>query len=604
MSITRDFHTKSKKTCHNVSAGNKHYGLIKAVIVLLILSGFISLVSAYEESELQWAPGVSNTLYRNDIITYNEYTVKAISFPDGVESNRYSETPSEPIDPFVGLNVSKNGSFANNTVLGLEESYVTPDGELRVTVRGLPPKNSTDWILESYNPWAIVEVNPRGKPALDVSVETDKDEYSSAGDTEVIASVTVRNSGQADAVNVDLNIDAPFSVKSGSLKYHYERIKQGDSVTEDITFILPVSTEDKTYSIFANVSAYDVKNLPYPVNSSKQISVVVDPEWSMSLRKTTLEKIYLKDSAMVSVTMKNNGKIDINNVTIEDSIPQGFKLVSNTSLHWVASIPAGGEWNYRYLVAPEEPNANGVVFPVATAEFKVNQELYGIRSNQPKIIVYGPWVTLEKHTDVSAINPGNTVTVTVNAKNSGSTPTRIFINDQLPNGTTLISGTTSFEEFLEAGKDVSFSYTIKVDSTESIKLPPATAQYYKLGSTGGKISTESKDVEIRIKSPDEDKHAAEATQTITPPQPPETPAPPPPPATESNSSDDNGINGTSPNKLPVIVPPMQVDALLGFMLGCKDINADNTDNTDNNTNADNRTTPAYNACTYFNLNTP
>ena len=574
---------------------NKYYAPLKAIIVLLILSGFISLVSAeYQESDLQWAPGVSNTLHHNDVIAYNGYTVKAIDFASPVESNRYSETPSEPVDPFVGLNVSKNGSFTNTTALGIEESYITPDGELRVTVRGLPSKNSTDWLMESYNPWAKVELNPRGKPELEVSVDTDKDEYSAADDTEIIASVTITNSGTADAVNVDLNVDAPFSVKSGSLKYHYERIKKGESVSEDIIFTSSVPTEDKTYSIFANVSAYDVKNLPYPTNSSKQLSVVIDPEWSMSLRKTTLEKIYLKDSAMVSVTLKNNGKIAIENVTIEDSLPRGFKLISNTSLHWIANIPANGEWNYRYLITPEEPNAKGVVFPVATAEFKVKKELYGIRSNQPKLIVYGPLVTLEKHTDVSAINPGDTVTVTVKAKNSGSTPTRIFIKDQLPNGTTLVSGITSFEEFLEAGKDVSFSYTIKVDSAGSLTLPPATAQYYKLGNTGGKISIESKGIGIRIKSPDEDKQVAEASQNVTPPPPPVTPAPPPPPATEPTSSSNNSVDEPGTNKSLAIVSPLQVDALLGFMLGCKDINADNK-----TTSSD----TAYNACRYFMLNT-
>ncbi len=462
MSFIRNPPTKNKHICHNISAGNKYYGPLKAIIVLLILSGFISLVSAYEESDLQWAPGVSNTLYLNDVITYNGYTVKAVGFPEPVESNRYSETPSEPVNPYVGLNVSKNGSFTNNTALGIGESYITPDGEMRVIVTGLPSENSTEWLFESYNPWAAVELDSRGKPELDVSIDTDKGEYSSADDTEIIAYVTISNSGMADAVNVDLNIDAPFSVKNGSLKYHYDRIKKGESVTEDITFIMPVTTEDTTYSILANISAYDVKNLPYPANSSKQISMVVNPEWSMSLQKTTLEKIYLKDSAMISLDLKNDGKVDIKNVSIDDSLPTSFKLVGNTSLHWVADIPAGGEWNYHYLVAPLEPNAEGVVFPVATAEFKVNRELYGIRSNQPKMVVYGPWVTLNKSTDVSAINPGDTVTVTVTAKNTGSTPTSIFINDQLPAKTTLVSGITAYEDFLEAGKEVNFSYTLNL----------------------------------------------------------------------------------------------------------------------------------------------
>jgi uncharacterized repeat protein (TIGR01451 family) len=532
MLFMKDFLIENEYICGNIRAKNKYCILLRAVIILLILSGFISFVSAYEESDLQWAPGVSNTLHLNDVITYNEYTVKAIGFPEPVESNRYSETPSEPVNPYVGLNVSKNGSFANNTALGIGESYITADGELRVMVTGLPSGNSTEWLYESYNPWTVVELDPRGKPELDLSIDTDKGEYSSAEDTEIIAYVTISNSGMADAVNVDLNIDAPFSVKNGSLKYHYERIKKGESVTEDITFILPVTTEDSTYNILANVSAYDVKNLAYPANSSKQISMVVNPKWSMSLQKTTLEKIYLKDSAMISLDLKNDGKVDIKNVSIDDALPTGFKLVGNTSLHWVADIPAGGEWNYHYLVAPLEPNSEGVVFPVATAEFKVNRELYGIRSNQPKIVVYGPLVTLNKSTDVSAINPGDTVTVIVTAKNTGSTPTKVFIRDQLPAKTTLISGVTAYEDFLEAGKEVNFSYTLKVDSDIPIELPLATAQYYEFGTKGVMINTSSQKLELMIKS------STEANVNVTPAnvQPSTEP--------ESNYTNPSAVNGS------------------------------------------------------------
>ncbi len=162
----------------------------------------------------------------------------------------------------------------------------------------------------------------------------------------------------------------------------------------------------------------------------------------------------------------------------------------------------------------------------------------------------------------------------------------------MPDGTTLISGTTSFEEFLEAGKDVSFSYTIKADSTGSITLPPATAQYYKLGNQGGKISIKSKSVELKIRTQEEINRAAEAVKAATPPPPPETPALPAPPVTESAPSGNNGVNDPGINKSTVTESPMRIDALIGFMLGCNDANTDN------------KTTPAYNACKYFKLKTP
>jgi len=545
-------------------AGNKTFGLLKLFIVLLVLSGYISFAFAYEATDLQWGQGVSKRLIRGETITYNDYTVKVISFPNAVESDRYTGSPVEPVQAFVGLNVSQNGTFVGTAVLGLQDSYITPDGELKVAATGLPASSAPEWLLESYSPWAVIELSPRGKPALDVTLDTDKNDYASADDTEIISYVTLTNRGSADAFSVDLIIDTPLQAKTGLLKYYYPKIKNGESITETITFTLPVSAKDMVYSIAANVSAKDVKDLPYSIKPSKNISVVLDPEWSMSLRKTTLEKIYLTDSSLVSLTLKNNGKLDIKNVSIVDSVPKGFKLVSNVSLRWVTDIPAGGEWNFRYLVAPEVPNSRGVVFPVATAEFKVKKELYGIRSNQPKIIVHGPFVSLEKRTSVPEIKPGDTVEVTVNAKNTGSTPTRIFIKDQLPEGAALISGTTSFEEFLEAGKEVSFSYTIKIDLEGVVNLPPAIAQYFKLGNKGGKISTESTGVQITVKLPEEITRTAE-TPLPTPPLPEETPAPIAPP-NDTSRPDPNVPD--APGSQRSLEQPVNVDTLLSLILGC------------------------------------
>jgi hypothetical protein len=64
----------------------------------------------------------------------------------------------------------------------------------------------------------------------------------------------------------------------------------------------------------------------------------------------------------------------------------------------------------------------------------------------------------------------------------------------------LISGITDYEDFLEAGKEVNFSYTLKVDSDIPIELPPATAQYYKFGNKGIMINTSSQKLELMIKS--------------------------------------------------------------------------------------------------------
>ncbi|KCZ72495.1 protein of unknown function DUF11 [Candidatus Methanoperedens nitroreducens] len=539
--------------------------------MLLIISGSISSVYAFETSKLQWSEGISDTLERGEVISYNEYSVKVVAFPPPVESDKYIERPSEPVEPYVGLNISKNGSFINTTVLKLDESYISPDGELRVTAKELPSRSATEWLFQSYNPWATIELNPRGIPDLELSVDTDKSKYAPSQDQEIVATVSLENTGSADAFNVDMDIKTELPVKRGSLKYHYEKIGKGESITETITFALPLLTEEKIYSISANTSGYDALDIAYAAQITQIISTAINPEWSMSLRKSTHDKMYLKDSVMVSLSLKNNGKYDIRSVSINDFLPDGFKLVSNVSLQWVVNISAGGEWDYRYLIKPQEPNTEGVLFPPATAQFKVRNELYGIRSNQPKIVVYGPKIVLDKQIDVPDVNPGDTVIVTVTAENTGNTPTKVVIKDQLPEDAALISGSTDYEEFLEANKIASFSYTLKTGSTYPIKLPPATAQYYELGTRGEKISTESQELEIGIKSQDETSTDVPVSKITALPAEPATPVPTIDDSDDTdNSNATDGFDGSGPDEPESVKPSNEIDTFLNSILGCDD----------------------------------
>lgn len=165
-------------------------GLICGIIIFIALFGAIATAD-FESSQLQWTAGVSGKLVRGEVLTYKGYSVEAIAFPAPVESAKYAAEPEEPVEAFVGLNISKNGRFISTVALRLGESYVVPDGELKVTANELPPKNAKEWIFESYAPWAVIELNPRGTPRLGVSIQTDKDKYISSYTTEVVARKSV-----------------------------------------------------------------------------------------------------------------------------------------------------------------------------------------------------------------------------------------------------------------------------------------------------------------------------------------------------------------------------------------------------------------------------
>jgi uncharacterized repeat protein (TIGR01451 family) len=545
-----------------MNTGKKSHGLIKLAIITLILSGFISIALALDNPALQWAPGVSAKLQREGNISLGEYSVTAVSFPAPVEHDKYKNIPAEPVEQFVGLNISKNGVLIDTTVLGLAESYITPDNELKVTVNDMPSKDSPEWLYESYAPWATIELDPRGKPDLEVSVETDQNEYASSA-TEIVTVVTLTNTGTADAFNVDMNIKTNLPIKTGSLNFHYDKVKIG-SASETITFSLPNIAETKSYAIAANVTGYDVKELPYITESQKTISVLTEPLVSLSINKSANERIYLKDFAVVSLSVKNNAKYDLKNVSITDYVPNGFKQTNNNSLHWVIDLPAMGDWDFHYLIKPQVPDKDGIVLPSAIAEFTQKNESYAIKSNEVAVVVYGPSIVLIKMADVSEINPNDTVTVTIVARNTGSTPTRVTVRDALPREATIISGNTSTVAYLEANNQVSFSYTLKINSEQSVKLPKATAEYYELGNEGAKISTESQELEIKIKSPVVITTEPPAPE-ITAPQPVQIPTPVP--TTEIPQSE-KPVDRSVVRK--PMMPSAEVDSLLNLLLGCND----------------------------------
>jgi uncharacterized repeat protein (TIGR01451 family) len=255
----------------------------------------------------------------------------------------------------------------------------------------------------------------------------------------------------------------------------------------------------------ANITGFDVKNILYTGKSQKDIMITLEPERGLSLRKTTFTKLYLKDTAMVTLSLKNNGKKTASEVTIEDSIPNEFKLIGNKTLNWTIDLPAGEEWTYRYLIKPVEANKDGILFPSATAEYKIGRETYSVRSNQPNVKVNGPKIVLSKNTDVSNIDLNETVNnlkITLTVENIGNTPTKVFINDNLPENSKIIEGNNTYEAFLEAGKKISYDYSVEVDSPPPFIIPSANADYFELGTTGIKISTKSQELEIKVKEPE------------------------------------------------------------------------------------------------------
>src|SRR5659263_270682 len=93
-------------------------GLIKWVMAIFIISLLITGSEAFELTQLQWDTGTSGILKVDGVISYMGNSVRVNDFSKPVESDKYTNIPIEPVEAFVGLNISRNGTFINKTMLG------------------------------------------------------------------------------------------------------------------------------------------------------------------------------------------------------------------------------------------------------------------------------------------------------------------------------------------------------------------------------------------------------------------------------------------------------------------------------------------------------
>lgn len=550
-----------------------NFRLMIGTMIFLVLS--TSIVSAYEDSDIQWSDGIlSHSLKREDTFSYLDYSIKVTGFPSPVESDIHNRTtPSEEVSPFVGLTISKEDNIVDTIVLLPYESYIVPDKDMKITVKELPSGYSSVWLFESYDPTVTLEFRQRGTPGIRATIETDDENYISSSFNEIVATIKIENPGSADLVDIDLKIETELSLIKGVLKYHFEKIGIDETVVKTIRLSVPSVQEEETYRLFVNASGYDIKGLLYISEYSKNVKITPETRETLSIKKSTItETMYLKDNAMITLLVKNRGKSTIKNVNITDAIPEGFEVLGNDSLHWKVDIPANGEFEYRYLVKPLYPSNEGLVIPPATAEFTVDNEFYQIRSGELKIIVYGPRVRLTKQTDITEAEPGDSVLVTVIAENNGSTPTRATIIDDVPENVNIVSGITALEDFLDVQSRVSFSYTIEIEDLP-LELPPAKVDYFELGNKGRKITANSQGIVIKMAPPpdiivNEPDPEPDTTPEVVTPTPEPTPEEPEIPSPEPVDTPESSREKTR-LKMPIDTPEFN-EFFMNTMLGCEE----------------------------------
>ena len=502
---------------------------MKIIPMLLFFIFSAGLASAFSPSDIEWDSAVSSTLHKGGTLANGEYNVKAVEFSSpvqGIKDINGNWVPETDVDPMVMLELYRNDTLIKDFILNMRsESFIDQDYEVRVNASGFTAKNAKEWVMQFYDPSASISIQKRGKPKIEFTIETDKSAYFSYSDRAATAKVTVKNTGTAFMKNLDVGLDIgglkTQGGDAGQLHQYYYRLEKGKTQDFSVVLVVPELIDERSYNLSVSAKGQDAKELEY--TAAYTASRTISPKKNyFTVSKSVKDNIYLKDTALVSVTVTNAGMFDIYNINVIDGMSADFGLITNYSPQWdIIPVMKPGERRDRtYYIRPLEANLNGFAFPAARANFTVNNRQYTATSQTTSVVVNGPKIILNKTVNKPVINISEPVTVTVSIRNAGNIGTRFEIKDILPEGASLVGGSTTMTNWSEPNNAVQYSYIIRLDNEGKVELPPAVGNYTGVEYRGTTRSVVSSDkLNITVIDP------AKITPVPTPTDPGATPSP-------------------------------------------------------------------------------
>ena len=503
---------------------------IKLCLLFLFFIQFLHIGAyAYGDSDLQWIDAQKKRLEWGGqpfIVNHegNSYKIEAIDFITSKQLNAGKE-------PYVFINVYKNNILVMDAVALSIEDPDFYNEEIKLTATDII-RTGTKWSTDVYNPWAVVEISFRGTPDLNIYISTDKSEYDlptsqSYLTTYIELNVVLKNTGDADAKNVNLNIDtAGLNIVNGKKQIYIVNLKKGETKSNilklEIPRLLTDSQESHSYNIRVIAQGEDINGNKI-VKTAEHI-IKIKPKFSdkdLKISKYLSQyKINIQDKTIVELIVRNGGAYSLNKIAISDEIPNTFNLLDSTRLYWVIpNLKAGEEKKFNYTIKIKDniEAQKEYIMPAAKMSYAFGGKSYTKSSNTPKISVEIPPVKLTKTLANNRVTPGSIIGITINAKNIGDRRIKINIKDDLPANAILISGNNFDERFLNVGEAYNFNYNIRLNNNGVVNFP---------SSTGKIIDANGNQWDVQSNIP-ADVLVATSTPTQTPIQPRTTPIEPP-----------------------------------------------------------------------------
>src|SRR4030067_1554879 len=356
-------------------------------------------------------------------------------------------------------------------------------------------------LVNPYANWNIsVDRDNPYKSPFDSSIETDKNTSKEKHNAyrindNIPMEITITNYGDNESHSTQLYIDTD-GLLFGDGKPNYElptlggenQIGFNGKTDYTIKLILkfPPYPAKLNYTVHAYVKGENNNNIYY-YDDTKIITLLPSIGFQKSVTKESVlisrkdvESVYPSIDSdeifrwlqnrdiFVTLAVTNYKNNEIKNIFLYDTLHRQF-IIENNSLNWTFDLKPGQTKEFTYKIFTDRPGS--FTLPSALLTYADLHLTWNLVSNTPSTDVHGPCIQIFKKPDKPVIIKGNNSNITITLRNNGDMPSKVEVNDSIPENSTLLEGQMHYEGIILPKESVVFSYMMSMDNEGQIELP-------------------------------------------------------------------------------------------------------------------------------------
>ncbi|OPY51757.1 MAG: hypothetical protein A4E49_02159 [Methanosaeta sp. PtaU1.Bin112] len=437
---------------------------------------FIILALIYSAQAVAWNEGIRGELRWGETMFLENYSLKLADF---------SIEDSHSFKVLVELQAD-NLTIARRALQAGE--WFDLNDSIKVTAEQIVKGDIED------DPFAIIRLQLPAAADISLILKGDRETYQ--GGDEMRVQLQIENRGIVDAENLRIIVDStpPFVNERYSISIvEAGRVWDKKKETHDIdNFKINIKAPYFPHPTDLRIEAHALYSDPQGKAYESWGGAAFHIRGPIQLHKRVEETQEFQESYYVINSLRNSGNRTLD-LELSDSTGSGFR--ADCPLSWKFTLTPGEAKTISYLIEAQQPGL-GQMLPNAEVGYLWGENRYIVRSEKPVVDIFGPSIEAERKVSPTKLHPGDVAAVSIQLTNTGNKQAAITLQESVPNGTELVSGSVNQSVILPPNGTYSNDYQLRCMEKGTVIIPCQELNYRD--ARGNEYHTSMKALEIDV----------------------------------------------------------------------------------------------------------